>query len=177
LDDKTPPRITENTMSMHQLLQAPLISPTQTVIGDWIDYNGHLNMAFYNVIFDRAVDHFYDLLGVGAKYTKSGAGSCFTMEVHVHYLNEVSLDDELELHLQLLDYDPKRLHYFQQMYHKEQGYLAATSEQLALHVDMTTRRAGEFPQHIIDKLDAMSEPHKALAVPAQVGHQIGIKRK
>jgi acyl-CoA thioester hydrolase len=114
---------------------------------------------------------------VGAKYTESGAGSCFTMEVHVHYLNEVSLDDELELHLQLLDYDPKRLHYFQQMYHKEQGYLAATSEQLALHVDMTTRRAGEFPQHIIDKLDAMSEPHKALAVPAQVGHQIGIKRK
>ena len=84
---------------------------------------------------------------------------------------------ELQLHLQLLDYDRKRLHYFQQMYHKEQGYLAATSEQLALHVDMTTRRAGEFPQHIIDKLDAMSGPHRRLEIPAQVGHQIGIKRK
>ena len=120
-------------MPSNPLEPAPVVSPTQTVIEDWIDYNGHLNMAFYNVIFDRAVDYFYDLLGVGAQYAGSGAGSCFTMEIHVHYLNEVSLDDELELHLQLLDYDSKRLHYFQQMYQKEQGYLAATSEQLALH--------------------------------------------
>lgn len=164
-------------MQSNPLQQAPLISPTQTVVEDWIDYNGHLNMAFYNVIFDRAVDHFYDLLGVGAQYAESGVGSCFTMEIHVHYLNEVSLGDELELHLQLLDYDRKRLHFFQQMYHKEQGYLAATSEQLALHVDLTTRKSGEFPQRIMDKLQAMAEPHFALATPDQVGHQIGIKRK
>ena len=164
-------------MPSNPLELAPLVSPTQTVIEDWIDYNGHLNMAFYNVIFDRAVDHFYDLLGVGAQYAESGAGSCFTMEVHVHYLNEVSLDDELELHLQLLDYDSKRLHYFQQMYHKEQGYLAATSEQLALHVDLNTRRSGAFPQQVLDKLDAMATTHLRLDAPSQVGHRIGIKRK
>ena len=164
-------------MPSNPLEPAPLVSPTQTVIEDWIDYNGHLNMAFYNVIFDRAVDHFYDLLGVGAKYAESGAGSCFTMEIHVHYLNEVSLDDELELHLQLLDYDSKRLHYFQQMYHKEQGYLAATSEQLALHVDLNTRRSGAFPQHVLDQLDAMATTHLRLEAPSQVGHRIGIKRK
>jgi acyl-CoA thioester hydrolase len=164
-------------MRSNPLEPAPLVSPTQTVIEDWIDYNGHLNMAFYNVIFDRAVDHFYDLLGVGAQYAGSGAGSCFTMEVHVHYLNEVSLDDKLELHLQLLDYDSKRLHYFQQMYHKEQGYLAATSEQLALHVDLKTRRSGAFPQQVLDKLDAMATTHLRLEAPSQVGHRIGIKRK
>ena len=164
-------------MPSNPLEPAPLVSPTQTVIEDWIDYNGHLNMAFYNVIFDRAVDHFYDLLGVGAQYAESGAGSCFTMEVHVHYLNEVSLDDKLELHLQLLDYDSKRLHYFQQMYHKEQGYLAATSEQLALHVDLKTRRSGAFPQQVLDKLDAVATTHLRLDAPSQVGHLIGIKRK
>ena len=164
-------------MPSNPLEPAPLVSPTQTVIEDWIDYNGHLNMAFYNVIFDRAVDHFYDLLGVGAQYAGSGAGSCFTMEIHVHYLNEVSLDDELELHLQLLDYDSKRLHYFQQMYHKEQSYLAATSEQLALHVDLKTRRSGAFPQQVLDKLAAMATTHLRLEAPSQVGHPIGIKRK
>jgi acyl-CoA thioester hydrolase len=58
-------------MPSNPLEPAPLVSPTQTVIEDWIDYNGHLNMAFYNVIFDRAVDHFYDLLGVGAKYAEA----------------------------------------------------------------------------------------------------------
>ena len=161
---------------MAEELSVPIVCPTETVVEEWIDYNGHLNMAFYNVIFDRAVDHFYDLLGVGAQYTESGAGSCFTMEIHVHYLNEVSLDDDLELHLQLLDYDRKRLHYFQQMYHKDKGYLAATSEQLALHVDMSTRRAGEFPQHILNTLDAMANTHLRLDVPTQVGHRIGIKR-
>ena len=158
-------------------MQAPLISPTQIVIEDWIDYNGHLNMAFYNVIFDRAVDHFYDLLGVGSVYARSGAGSCFTLEVHVHYLNEVSLNDELELHLQLLDYDKKRLHFCQQMYLKTQGYLAATSEQLVLHVNMTTRRSSEFPQHALKSLERMSATHLKLDIPPQVGHQINIKRK
>ena len=93
----------------------------------------------------------------------------------MHY-NEVSLNDELELHLQLLDYDKKRLHFFQQMYHKTQGYLAATSEP-ALHVDMTTRRSGEFPKHVLDSLDQMAVTHRKLDIPLQVGHQIGIKRK
>jgi acyl-CoA thioester hydrolase len=89
----------------------------------------------------------------------------------------VSLNDELELHLQLLDYDKKRLHFCQQMYHKTQGYLAATSEQLALHVDMTTRRSGEFPQHVLNSLDQISVTHRKLDIPSQVGHQISIKRK
>ena len=164
-------------MKPKPLIQAPLISPAQFVIEDWIDYNGHLNMAFYNVIFDRAVDHFYDLLGVGSVYARSGAGSCFTLEVHVHYLNEVSLNDELELHLRLLDYDKKRLHFFQQMYHKTHSYLAATSEQLALHVDMTTRRSGEFPKHVLDSLEQMATTHLKLDIPPQVGHKIGIERK
>ena len=97
------------------------------------------------------------------------------MEIHVHYLNEVSLDDELELHLQLLDYDSKRLHYFQQMYHKEQGYLAATSEQLALHgLANTPIRCFK---HVLEKLDAMADTHLKLDTPSQVGHRIGIKRK
>lgn len=163
-------------MQPSPLMQAPLISPTQTVIEDWIDYNGHLNMAFYNVIFDRAVDHFYDLLGVGSVYARGGAGSCFTMEVHVHYLNEVSLGDELALHLQLINFDKKRLHFFQQMYQKPLGYLAATSEQLALHVDMTTRRSGKFPEHVLDSLAQMATTHLKLDSPPQLGRQIGIKK-
>ena len=163
-------------MQPNPLTQAPLVGPIQKVIEDWIDYNDHLNMAFYNVIFDRAVDHFYDLLGVGSIYARSGAGSCFTLEVHVHYLNGVSLNDELELHLQLRNYDKERLHFFQQMYHKTQGYLAATSEQLALHVDMATRKSAEFPQHVLDALDHMAATHLQLDTPTQVGNQIGIKR-
>lgn len=158
-------------------LGAPAVCPPQTVLEDWIDYNGHLNMAFYNVIFDRGVDHVYDHLGIGERYTRSGAGSCFTLEVHLHYLNELALGDEVEVHFHLLDYDQKRLHFFEQMYHREQGYLAATSEQLALHVDMTSRRSAPFPPQALARIEALHAAHASLSVPDQVGHRIGIRRR
>ena len=94
-------------------LGTPVVCPPETVIEDWIDYNGHLNMAFYNVLFDHGVDHVYDHIGIGEAYTRSGAGSCFTLEVHVHYLNELALGDEVEVHFRLLDFDHKRLHFFE----------------------------------------------------------------
>ena len=158
-------------------LGAPAICPPQTVIEDWIDYNGHLNMAFYNVLFDRGVDHVYDHLGIGEAYTQSGAGSCFTLEVHVHYLNELALDDEVEVHFRLLDFDQKRLHFFEELYHRKEGYLAATSEQLAMHVDMQNRRSAPFPNAALSAIEALHAAHADLPQPSQVGHRIGIKRR
>ena len=84
--------------------------------------------------FDRALDHVYDQLGIGADYVRLRGGSCFTREVHVNYLRELSAGDPIRVTFQLLDWDAKRMHFFEEMYHAEQGYLAATSEQLALHV-------------------------------------------
>ncbi len=153
---------------------SPVICPKQTVEEDWIDYNGHLNMAFYHVIFDRAVDHVYDQLGIGEAYTRSGAGSCFTMEVHVHYLRELSLHDEVEVHFHLLAYDHKRLHFFEQLYHAHQGYLAATSEQLGMHVDMQSRRSAPFPRDVLERVQELAEQHQHLPLPPQVGHVMGI---
>ena len=154
-----------------------IICPTETVIEDWIDYNGHLNMAFYNVIFDRGIDHLYDYLGVGEAYARSGVGSCFVLEAHVHYLQELSLGDEVEVHLQLVDHDNKRLHTIEQLYHKRDGYLAATSEQMSLHIDMQTRRSADFPEQVREKLAAMAAGHQQIELPQQVGHRIGIPRK
>ena len=155
---------------------APIVCPPERVLDDWIDYNGHLNMAYYNVIFDRGVDHFFDLLNIGADYAASGAGSCFTLEVHLHYIQELKLDDAVEVRLQLLDFDHKRLHFFQEMYHCEQGYLAATSEQITLHVDMNSRRSAAFPASVLAQLDVLFSAHKALPQSERIGHVIGIHR-
>jgi acyl-CoA thioester hydrolase len=156
---------------------AAVVCPLQRVEPAWIDYNGHMNMAFYHLAFDRALDHVYDSLGIGASYTASGAGSCFTLEVHATYLQELMLDDPLVVHFQLLDRDAKRLHFFEHMYHAEQGYLAATSEQIAVHVDMKTRRAAGFPEDAMRRIDALWAEHATLPRPAQAGHVIGIRRK
>ena len=82
-----------------------IICPEEIVKDEWIDYNGHLNMAFYNVLFDKGVDFFYDRIGVGEEYTLIGMGSVFTLEVHLQYLQELNLHDRVRVHLQLLDFD------------------------------------------------------------------------
>ena len=128
--------------------ETPIVCPQKIVDPAWIDYNGHMNMAYYNLIFDKCLDYVYDNIGIGAAYTQKAGGSCFTLEVHVNYLRELVLGDPVKVTFQLLDWDAKRLHYFEEMYHAEKGYLAATSEQLALHVDMESRRSAEFPDHI-----------------------------
>ena len=156
------------------MTSAPIVCPEKIVQEAWIDYNGHMNMAYYNLVFDQCLDYVFDQLGIGAEYVKQQGGSCFTREIQVNYLNELSLGDPLRVTFQLLDWDAKRLHFFEEMYHAEEGYLAATSEQLALHVDMRTRRTAPFPDDVCSRLTQLMESHRPLPAPAQVGHTIGI---
>ena len=154
-----------------------IVCPEQRVEPAWIDYNGHMNMAYYNLVFDRALDHVYDELGIGEAYVRRGEGTCFTAEIHVNYLQELLLDDPLKVTFQLLDWDGKRLHFFESMYHATAGYLAATSEQLALHVDLSTRRSAAFPEAVQTRLGALMTLHGSLERPAQVGRVMGIRRR
>ncbi len=158
-------------------LAAPFECPRRKMEHEWVDYNGHLNMAYYHLLFDQSLDKLFDEFGIGWSYTKQGEGSCFTAEVHVCYLDELLEDDEVRITYQILDADPKRVHVFGHMYHVERGYLAATSEQMCIHVDMKTRRASPFPAEIQRKVDAMMKAHEGMPRPAQAGRVIGIKRK
>jgi acyl-CoA thioester hydrolase len=163
--------------SQDSILERPIVCPPQAVEPGWIDYNGHMNMAYYAVAFDRGLDHVYDLLGIGAGYTACGVGSCFTLEVHLSYLRELVRGAPLRVTCQLLDRDGKRLHFFQHLYHAGEGYLAATCEQLAMHVDMESRRSALFPDEALARIDALMAAHEALPRPDQAGHVIGIPRQ
>ena len=156
---------------------APFECPPARVEREWIDYNGHMNMAFYNLIFDRALDTAYDALGIGEGYLEESGCSHFTLEAHVCYVREVHLDDPLRITWQLLDWDAKRLHFFEEMYHAEEGWLAATSEQLAIHVDMDARRAAPFTEALQARFRAVMARHGELARPERAGRVIGIPRR
>jgi acyl-CoA thioester hydrolase len=149
----------------------PFVSSVMRVEPAWIDYNGHLNMAYYNVLFDRAVDEFYELVGCGADYVKRGF-STFTAEVHVRYLRELHENAPVKMTLQLLGYDVKRVHYFEQLFHAEQGWLSATSENMSLHVDMAAKKVASFPPEIIARLQNMLAAHQRLPRPEGAGRQI-----
>ncbi len=156
---------------------APFVSSVMRVEPGWIDYNGHLNMAYYNVLFDRAVDEAYELLGCGAAYVEQTRHSTFTAEVHVRYLGELHAGDPVRVTFQLLDFDLKRLHYFEQLFHAEEGWLSATSENMALHVDMTARKTAPFPEAIAARLQRMKTAHAHLPTPDGVGRRIAMPGK
>ena len=115
---------------------APFVSSLMRVEAGWIDYNCHLNMAYYNVLFDRAVDEAFELIGCGLDYVRTRRHSCYTAEVHARYLRELHAEDAVRVTFQLLDYDSKRMHFFEQLFHAEEGWVSATSENMSLHVDM-----------------------------------------
>ena len=156
---------------------APFVSSVMRVEESWIDYNGHLNMAYYNVLFDRAVDEAYELLGCGLAYLQRTQHSTFTAEVHVRYLRELHAGDPVRVTFQLLDFDDKRMHYFEQLFHAEECWLSATSENMALHVDMTAKKTAPFPQTIAARLRRMKAVHASLPVPDAVGRRIAMPRK
>ncbi len=153
---------------------APFVSSVMHVEPGWIDYNGHLNMAYYNVLFDRAVDEVYELIGCGLSYVEKQRHSCFTAEVHVRFLRELHAGDPVRVTFHLLDYDAKRLHYFEELFHAQQGWLSATSENLALHVDMTAGKTAAFPDAIAARLAGLKAAHAALPIPHGAGRRIAM---
>ena len=156
---------------------APFVSSVMRVEDHWIDYNGHLNMAYYNVLFDRAVDEVYELLGIGQDYLKRTNHSTFTAEAHVRYLRELHENDPVRVTFQLLDYDAKRAHYFETLLHAEQGWRSATSETMTLHVDMAAKKVAPFPESALRSLAAMKEAHAHLPVPDGAGRSIAMPGK
>jgi acyl-CoA thioester hydrolase len=156
---------------------APFQGGVQKVEDQWIDYNGHFNMAYYNVIFDRCGDEAFGLVGLGPDYVRASNCSFFTLEAHVTYLRELHAGDAVRVTVQFLDYDAKRVHYVQEMFHAAEGWRACVTENMVMHVDMTAKRSSPFPADVLAKIKAMHEAHKALPVPVQVGHRIGIPRK
>jgi acyl-CoA thioester hydrolase len=155
---------------------APFVSRVMDIEKDWIDYNGHLNMAYYNVLFDRCSDDAFEAMGLGPGYAKERKLTIYTAEVHVCYVRELHLGDKVTVTFQLLDHDDKRLRSYQEIHHVD-GWLSATSEALSLHVDMTGPKVAPFPADIVTRIDAMHTAHAALPVPERAGRAIGIKRK
>jgi len=126
------------------------------------------------VLFDRAVDEVYEVLDLGLGYVKTYKRSTFTAEVHVRYLRELLVDAPVRVSFHLLDFDRKRLHYFEQLLHAEEGWLSATSENLALNVDMTIKKTAAFPDHVMAKLARMKAAHDSLPIPDGVGRRIAM---
>src|SRR3954467_5915866 len=160
------------------LLQGvPFLSSIMQVEPQWIDYNGHLNMAYYNVMFDRAIDELWVQFGIGQTYMKERHGSTFTAECHVRYLREIHLGDPLQVSILLVGADEKRLHTFEELRHATEGWLSATSENMTVHVDMKTRKTAPFPPDIRTRIQAVADAHAGISRPDGIGRNVAMPLK
>jgi acyl-CoA thioester hydrolase len=159
------------------LPSAPFKSSVMQIEPQWIDYNGHLNMAYYNVMMDRAIDELWVHLGIGPAYMKERHGSTFTGECHVRYLREIHLGDPVQISVWLLGADEKRLHTFEELRHASEGWLSATSENITLHIDMTARKVGPFPSDIRARIAAVAAAHATVPRPEGTGRRIEMPKR
>ena len=114
------------TIDEPALFFAPFVSSTMAVEPQWIDYNGHMNMAYYLVLFDRAVDEAFGLCGLDSTYTEARKASFFVVETRTRYRRELTVRDPVRVTLQLVGFDSKRAQYWMEIRHAADGWLAAS---------------------------------------------------
>jgi len=155
-------------------IDAPLRLYRTAVRPEWLDYNGHMNEAYYVLAFSHATDAFMDYAGQDAAYRARTNTSIYTLETHVMYLQEVSDGEEVRVETQLLGHDAKRYRLFHSMYRADGGELLATGEHMLLHVDMSGPKSAPFPPEIAERLAAIEAAHAGLPIPDQAGRAIAL---
>ncbi|MGB1253348.1 MAG: thioesterase family protein [Candidatus Promineifilaceae bacterium] len=150
---------------------------TLTVLPEWIDHNGHMNVAYYVLAFDLVTDAVYETWGLGLDYPDRENCSIFTIGMNVDYLGEVFEGEPLHITTQLVDMDHKRIHYLHSMSHGETGALIARNECLCMNVRLDTRRSASFPQSVLDRITPVFETHRQLVRPDGFGRTLQIRRK
>ena len=141
---------------------------------EWIDYNGHLNVGYYGVVFDYATDEWLDHLGLDTPHRTQHRVTTFTLEAHFTYQREVVEGDRLRFTTRLLAFDEKRIHYLHRMYREADGVLAATNELMSLHVSVDTRRAAPMHETVQSRLAQAQASHAASPTPDEVGRVMGL---
>ena len=127
---------------------------SQKIIKDWIDYNNHMNVSYYLLIFDKfGADILNDTFKMGEHSAKTTGKSTMIVETNITYNQELKINDVVDVNLVYFDHDKKRLQYKMEMIHKKKKFLASTIEVLALYVDLNTRKVAEFENEKIQIMD------------------------
>ena len=126
-----------------------LLLNTTKIVNEWTDYNNHMNLSFYILVFDKAAEKILSKFNMGEEAAIKTKRSTMVVETHTTYNNEVKEDDDVDVYLSYCDHDKKRLHYKLEMYEKSKNILSATTEVLALYINLDLRKVAEFEKEKI----------------------------
>jgi acyl-CoA thioester hydrolase len=141
---------------------------------EWIDYNGHMNLAYYTVLFDYASDLLFDAIGIGRDYKDSTGHGTFVVETHNIYENELLLGEGVRVASQILGADDKRLHVAHEMFRLADNSRSAMQELMFLSIDLGRRRVAPFLPQAREQVAAAAVAHSGLARPNWVGRRLAM---
>ena len=136
----------------------------QIIKKEWTDYNNHMNMAYYVLVFDQIWEIILEKFKMGEQSAKTTKMSTMVVETHTTYNNEVKESDEVEINLTFFDHDKKRLHFKMEMIEKSSKKLSATLESLSLYIDLNRRKVTEFEVDKVKLMDSFIEENKSIFI-------------
>ena len=133
----------------------------QIIKKEWTDYNNHMNMAYYVLVFDQLWEIVLAKFKMGEQSAKTSQMSTMVVETHTTYNNEVKEGDEVEVNLTFFDHDKKRIHFKMEMIEKSSKKLSATLEMLSLYIDLSKRKVSEFEKEKVKLMDEFINLNKS----------------
>jgi acyl-CoA thioester hydrolase len=155
-------------------IEAPFARFEGEVLPAWIDANGHLNLAYYIVLFDYATDLLFETIDIGIGYKRRENKGTFVAETHILYRSELLVGERVRVESQILAADDKRLHLAHEMFAADDGRRAAMQELMFLAIDFADRRVAPWPADARERVAAAAAAHAALPCPDWVGRRVAM---
>ncbi len=143
---------------------------------EWLDPNGHMNVAFYMRAVDDGSNSFFDDIGLGWGYTHAGIGTIFVTRSNIDFQRELFAGNQLCITTRLIDWNPKLLHCYCEVRNAEEDYVAATCETLYMHILFETRKSAPMPARAQQRLGEIAAAHASLPRPTNLNRPLGITR-
>ena len=152
-------------------------TPIEEVLEDWIDYNGHMNVAYYTFAFDRAIDFFLEnAIGIGPTHVKNENQGPYSLQANYHYLQELKLGDRFSTRVFIVDADKKRIHLVLEMISFSNRGKVAVCETVLINVDLSLRKSAAYPKWAQKKISEYKNICSGLILPQEIGKAITLKK-
>ena len=161
----------------HEALSSPYSTKNQVVLSDWIDYNGHMNVAYYTLAFDKALDFFFeDVLNIGPSFVEKNKEGPFALKASYNYFSELLEGENFFVDISILDFDSKRVHVFGEMRKEGSLELSAVFETVLMNMDLDERKVKKYPDRVLELFNFFMSSLEQDKIPAEIGKKITLKK-
>ena len=162
---------------VEKTLSSPFRTKNQTVLSEWIDYNGHMNVAYYTLAFDKALDFFFeDVLNIGPSFVEKNKEGPFALKASYNYFSELLESESFFVDISILDFDSKRVHVFGEMRKDKSLELSAVFETVLMNMDLSARKVKQYPDRVLELFKLFKSSLDQDKIPSEIGRKITLKK-